>query len=118
MQRKWAPEEIRILKERLLEKCVPREIADELGRTKCSVESYIKNNKLGNGRTGRPIDLERGCNILDGISKGLTIAAISRAMGLLPYSVLVTVWRFEKDGIVKRVNRRYYITQKWYHDKE
>ncbi len=115
----WTDEDIRLLKEMLLERCTLSEIAQELGRTYRSVERKVSKLGIGNGRGEcQPFNLDRASKVLDLLGKSKSMVEISKILGLYYTSVIRMVRRLKRRGLVVKISGRYKVTQRWYQDTE
>lgn len=124
MGRFWTQSEIKTLREMIKEKCTMREIANEIGRSISSVDRKIREFRIGNGRTGRPKDVNRIVIILDQLQVGRSVKEITTILGLKNYSsIFSTLNKLVGEGLVKKGSRKgrksqFQVTKKWGYSNE
>lgn len=116
-RREWTSEEVRTLREMLIERATAKEIGKELGRTVGSIAGKINRSSDINGTEGRPPNINRLMWVMDMIESGLTLREISLRLGQSPTPVKRLAKKLYKDGLIERTGPlnciKYVVSAKW-----
>ena len=99
---RWTPAEKQRLKDAFLEGASPDEVAEELGRTRRSVEHMAQAMRVPRPH-GHPVNGERRASIVHLLGRGFSLSDVARALKKNVGTIARSVWRMEEEGIIRRV---------------